>query len=201
MWTLFALSMGRYFYYLNKERRMKTLILSSVLATSILPLSAFAQTPPPAGNPTGNITFSGQIREQTCVIRGEDANKVVIMPTVGTNQLVRAGDTAGETRFTLGVSGCGASSNNAVFLRFFQNSGFDAAGRFGSNASNGARNVLVEVRNRDNQIVRADGGTAKLSDVATNGSATVDLTARYYASGQATAGPVQAQSRFEITYQ
>jgi major type 1 subunit fimbrin (pilin) len=92
----------------------KHLIALALLST---PLFAFAAP--------NTIHFQGEVTDQTCevAINGNAADATVLLPTVPANALASAGDTAGQTTFTVGVTGCMApvSTSEAINTLFVGN--------------------------------------------------------------------------------
>ena len=71
------------------------------------------------------LQFQGEVADQTCDVRvnGNAANATVLLATVAAAQLTSARDTAGQTTFTVGVSGCAApvSTSQAINTLFVGN--------------------------------------------------------------------------------
>ncbi|MGL4748769.1 MAG: fimbrial protein [Shewanella sp.] len=174
---------------------MKKLTLSALVLTALFGANAHANN---------TITFLGEVSDQTCevAINGASANPTVLLPTVSTADLASAGSVAGETPFTLSVSGCTIHATQALPIKtVFVGNSVTAAGNLGNTGT--ATNVSL-------QILDAVGGNAvDLTGVATvNGlnvaagdsTASHDFAVQYYAEGVATAGTVVSSVQYAISY-
>lgn len=125
------------------------------------------------------INFSGEVTDQTCsaVVDGNTDPTVVLqsVPVSALNGTV--GKTAGETSFTLRLTGCVVpTSTSEHFTAVFQATNPTSAGNLTNTASGGASGVAL-------QMLAAPGGT-KL-DLA--GNAAVEAGDIVLASGQSSA--------------
>ncbi len=69
---------------------------------------------------TGTITFNGELTATTCdaVVDNQAADATVVLPTVGINQLVNPGETAGIQAFNIALTNCqGTLQSASAFLR------------------------------------------------------------------------------------
>lgn len=173
----------------------KSIVLAAGLTAAVLaPLSASAAD--------GTITFNGEVTAQTCDITtpgGEDFT--VTLPTVASSALAAAGQTAGRTAFAITLANCPA---NNVATYFEPGGTVDAAtGRLDNQGSAG--NVQVQLLGDNSQPipVLASGDAQANSQWVTpgnDGSATLDYSAEYYATGAATAGDVTTSVAYTIIY-
>ncbi|MDT3295786.1 fimbrial protein [Shewanella sp. SP2S2-6] len=174
---------------------MKKLTLSALVLTALFGANAHANN---------TITFLGEVSDQTCevAINGATANPTVLLPTVSTADLAVAGSVAGETPFTLSVSGCTINATQALPIKtVFVGNSVTAAGNLGNTGT--ATNVSL-------QILDAVGGNAvDLTGVATvdglnvaagDSTASHDFAVQYYAEGAATAGTVVSSVQYAISY-
>lgn len=174
---------------------MKKLTLSALVLTALFGANAHANN---------TITFLGEVSDQTCevAINGATANPTVLLPTVSTADLAAAGSVAGETPFTLSVSGCTINATQALPIKtVFVGNSVTVAGNLGNTGS--ATNVSL-------QILDAVGGNAvDLTGVATvdglnvaagDSTASHDFAVQYYAEGAATAGTVVSSVQYAISY-
>lgn len=174
---------------------MKKLTLSALVLTALFGANAHANN---------TITFLGEVSDQTCevAINGATANPTVLLPTVSTADLAAAGSVAGETPFTLSVSGCTINATQALPIKtVFVGNSVTVAGNLGNTGS--ATNVSL-------QILDAVGGNAvDLTGVATvdglnvaagDSTASHDFAVQYYAEGVATAGTVVSSVQYAISY-
>ncbi|WDH19989.1 fimbrial protein [Pseudomonas chlororaphis] len=159
----------------------------------------------------GTVTINGAITDTTCDIsvNGGSKDATVVLPTVSVSSLAAAGDTAGSTPFNFKLTGCSGTSLSTAIARFENGAFVDTnTGRLKINSSvtDPATNVQVQLLNSElNPIVA--GETAENSsqnDVPVSiasGSGTLNYYARYYATGQSTAGAVVSQVDYTIVYQ
>lgn len=174
---------------------MKKLTLSALVLTALFGANAHANN---------TITFLGEVSDQTCevAINGATANPTVLLPTVSTADLAAAGSVAGETPFTLSVSGCTINATQALPIKtVFVGNSVTAAGNLG-NAGTATKVSL--------QILDAVGGNAvDLTGVATvdglnvapgASTASHDFAVQYYSEGAATAGTVVSSVQYAISY-
>jgi major type 1 subunit fimbrin (pilin) len=157
----------------------------------------------------GTITITGTVSDTTCSINGgtagADASKTIILPTVTASSLGALGQTAGtsqpsDLRFTL--SGC--SSGTKAIASFENGPQVDQSS---GNLINSGTATNVEVQLLNAQMAPINITTNSNNQLATDGAAitggTADLKyyARYYATGQATAGTVTTSVQFSMQYQ
>ncbi|WP_338726327.1 fimbrial protein [Shewanella baltica] len=173
------------------------------LTLSILVLSALFGVNAQANN---TITFLGEVSDQTCevAINGNAANPTVLLPTVSTAELATAGAVAGETPFTISVSGCTVNATKALPIKtVFVANNVTAGGNLGNTGT--ATNVAL-------QILDSVGGTGVnlttgstvdgLNIAAGANSASHDFAVQYISeAGSATAGRVVSAVQYAISYQ
>lgn len=174
-----------------------TFIASLVLAAAIPGYAAAAD---------GTINFTGAVQATTCQLAsGANSAMAVVMPTVNTAALAKAGDTAGATNFNVVLSNCGANTG-AVRLQFTDTTNVDInTGRLNNTASaSSATNVQIALRDGPNASTNLRLGTASAQTTPVginNGGATIPMSSIYVATGAATAGAVQSSVQFSIAYQ
>ncbi|WP_342322841.1 fimbrial protein [Kosakonia sp. BYX6] len=176
--------------------RMKSFCTAATIFALGLSSSAFAAT---ANN---TVRFMGEVSEQTCNIDidGNSTSPVVLLPTVSNSQLASSGSTAGDTPFTVTLSGCGPQLTSAGIV--FVANNIDGQNLKNTATTAPATNVAIQLLEGTTELnfVNNKVETAKQSVGGSNLSATYDLTARYFATGVATAGNVEAQAQFAVTY-
>ncbi|QEQ60745.1 type 1 fimbrial protein [Haemophilus influenzae biotype aegyptius] len=164
----------------------------------------------PAYAADGRVTFQGEILgDGTCKIETDSQNRTVTLPTVGKANLSRSGQTAAPVPFSITLKECSAVDAGKSALLF---KGRAAGQPYLPNATGQGKATNVGI-----QIVKADGtgtpikvdGTEanreKAPDTGKAQNGTViqprfDYFARYYATGAATAGDVEATATFEVQY-
>lgn len=155
---------------------------------------------------TNTVQFKGEVSTQTCSvnINGNEANPVILLPTVAASKLSTMGATAGDTSFTVNVTGCTAAASDTAIKTVFAGNNPTANGNLGN--SGDAANVSIQLLDSDalTPLSFATGSTVTTSamTLATGETSTSqNLVARYYAEDTATtAGSVVATAQFAITY-
>lgn len=164
----------------------------------------------PAYAADGKVTFEGEIlSDGTCKIETDSKNRTVTLPTVGKANLRIAGQTAAPVPFSITLKECNAADAKKANLLF---SGAATGQIYLSNATgNGkATNVGIQIVKADGTgtPIKVDGSQAnseKAPDTGKEQNGTViqprfDYFARYYATGAATAGDVEATATFQVQY-
>lgn len=157
---------------------------------------------------TGTINFNGELTATTCDadVDAQGPDATIVLPTLGTNQLKNAGETAGRTNFVINLTNCSGSLKNAAAY-FEKNSGIDDNGRL-KNVGGTAGNVVLSLRDDSNTDDSANqifaGNSIQLSDThyqdTTSGSAQLPYSVEYYAEGATTAGTVVGSVVYSIMY-
>lgn len=164
----------------------------------------------PAYAADGKVTFEGEIlSDGTCKIETDSQNRTVTLPTVGKANLSSAGQTATPVPFSITLKDCKIDDAIKANLLF---SGAATGKPYLPNATDSGKATNVGI-----QIVRADGtgtpiivdgsqaNSEKAPDTGKEQNSTViqprfDYFARYYATGAATAGDVEATATFQVQY-
>jgi major type 1 subunit fimbrin (pilin) len=184
---------------------MKNSVLSALVAT-VFGLAA-ASAHAAAGD--GTITFNGALTATTCTINGNGTSAKdfsVTLPTVSTNTLKTAGDTAGSTGFNIALTGCTpvtATSQASVFYEAGATTDLADNGLLLVDAG-GAQNVKLQLRNQDGSTIKAGFSRelqgSKPASLA-SGAATLYYMVQYYAKGATTAGAANSSVVYSIDYQ
>jgi len=162
----------------------------------------------------GKITFTGTISDVTCTVKGGTNtdggvnNFTVALPTVSTTALASAGQSAGDTPFTVIIGGSGQTKckDGKIAALWFESSTptVDAAngGRLKNTAASGATNVLVGLLNKAGApIDMSNNANGKGSEETIVGdTATLKYTAQYYATAASTSGAVNTYVNYSVTY-
>jgi len=174
---------------------MKKTLISTLSA--IAALTAFN-----ASAADGTITFNGEVINQTCEVSPAGSNDFTVgLPTVTASQLPTAGSTVGDTAFTIDLANCDITKDGA-YAFFEAGDTVNADGRLINNGT--ATNVVLELVDAGNQVIKA--GSVDQSDapfaaaIDANGNTSLSYTARYYATGAATAGTVTTSVTYSIAY-
>ncbi|MDE8554992.1 fimbrial protein [Pantoea vagans] len=180
------------------KMKIRSRSLAVLVSSALVSGSVFAAS-------DNTINFQGEVTAETCSVsvNGNNASPVVLLPTVSTSDLATSGTTAGDTNFTVGVSGCtGDSSKTTKISTVFVGNNVSAAGNLTNTGT--AKNVEVQILDPKDAVINLTSGYAGSGDMTlqageTSGSAT--YSARYYAAGTPTAGTVTASLQYAVTYQ
>ncbi|WP_241300129.1 fimbrial protein [Burkholderia stabilis] len=167
----------------------------------------------PAMAADGQISFSGKVLTTTCSIGaggGASGGKdmTVKLPSVSAGTLASAGSVAGRTPFSIVLSGCTGDSTK-VSTVFEAGDTVDAgSGRLNLVSAGAddtvAKNVQINLLN-DKQapiVAGAASGQQNSQSVAlTDGGATLNYFAEYYATGKSAAGSANTRVQYSLDYQ
>ncbi|WLW62215.1 fimbrial protein [Achromobacter aegrifaciens] len=153
---------------------------------------------------SNTITFDGSVTAQTCTINSSNGtnNFTVTLPPVSANALSTAGQTAGDTAFTILLTGCTPDSGN-VRTHFEAGGTVNPNGRL-TNQTGNAKNVEIQLLNSDASVIKAGDAVASQNSKQASlnaGSASLSYVARYFATGAATAGTLNTVVNYSIAYQ
>jgi major type 1 subunit fimbrin (pilin) len=184
---------------------MKKLVLSAALAATF-GAAALISTSVAASD--GTITFTGKVVANTCSfsVNGGSASNTVQLPVVFTTALASAGNVAGNTPFTIKVSGC--DPNLTSVQEQFGGSNINAATGNLKNIATAtapqtvASNVEVQLVNAStstpiNLNTNANSPVGTLS----SGGVTLNYQAQYYATAAVSAGLVSTTVTYTTQYQ
>lgn len=154
----------------------------------------------------GTINFTGEIVDTTCTINvngvTSPAAQTVVLPTVSARALSTAGETAGQTNFTIELSDC-SSSTQSVTAFFEAGSTVDPTSGFLRNTGT-ADAVQLRLLNAAGMHIRP--GDENQRDAANllplnNGAVSLPYAVEYIASGATTPGTVTSLVTYSIHYQ
>lgn len=151
------------------------------------------------------IKFQGEVADQTCdiSINGSSSSPLILLPTVAASSLVAVGSTAGQTPFTIGLSGCTAPATTTAIKTVFVGNNLTAAGRLGNTGTAG--NVSLQLVDPATPATPLDltgqVGAAGLSLAAGNTTASHDFAVQYYSEGSSTPGSVLGSVQYSVSYQ
>ena len=151
------------------------------------------------------IKFQGEVADQTCdiSINGNASTPLILLPTVAATSLVAAGTTAGQTPFTIGLTGCTASGSATAIKTVFVGNNLTANGRMGNTGT--AKNVslrLVDPATPGTPLdLTGQTGAAGLVLAADATTAAHDFAVEYYSEGNAAPGSVLGSVQYSVSYQ
>ena len=173
------------------------MIKRSLLSALVVAGTAVAVTPAFASD--GTITFNGAVTANTCTITGGGDQTITLSP-VSEKTLAKAGDTAMQTAFQIGLTGC---SKGQVGTYFEAGPNVDTSTGNLKNLG-AATNVQVQLLNPDDgsQIKPGDAAqVVKYTTIVNDGdAATLNYAARYYATGASAAGDVNTSVTYSLAY-
>ncbi|AXK23701.1 fimbrial protein [Serratia marcescens] len=172
----------------------------------LVALSMLALTGTCAAASSNTVQFKGEVSTQTCSvnINGNQSNPVVLLPTVAASKLAAKGATAGDTTFTVNVTGCAAATSDTAIKTVLAGNNPTTNGNLG-NAGDAAK-VSIQLLDSDatTPLSFASGSTVTTSAMTLAKDATStsqNLVARYYAEDTGVAaGSVIATAQFAISY-
>ncbi|MFT4246988.1 MAG: fimbrial protein [Pseudomonas sp.] len=161
---------------------------------------AIAAAPAYAAN---TITFQGEVSEQTCevTVNGTASSPIVLLPTVSTTDLAASGDTAGQTPFEVGVTGCTAATTATTITTVFVGNNVADTGNLTNTGT--ATNVEVQVLDTASAVIDFSStyeGDADITLAAGDTAASATYNVQYYATGASTAGTVSASLQYAVSY-
>ena len=153
----------------------------------------------------GTITFNGSIIASTCAVtlNGASASGTVDMSDVALSQLT-IGKTAGQTNFTLNLTGCTAVTGMTTVNAFFEaGAGVDVT--TGNLINTGtATNVSIQLLVADTmeQIIPGSFTQAQptSSPVTAGTIGTLAYVAQYISTGTVTAGTIVSSVTYSLVY-
>ncbi|WP_197062144.1 MULTISPECIES: fimbrial protein [unclassified Serratia (in: enterobacteria)] len=151
------------------------------------------------------IKFQGEVADQTCdiSINGNASTPLILLPTVATTALATSGETAGQTPFTISLTGCTASASATAIKTVFVGNNLTANGRMGNTGT--ATNVSLQLVDPLAPTTPLDltgqTGAAGLSLAANATTASHDFAVEYYSEGGATPGSVLGSVQYAVSYQ
>jgi P pilus assembly protein, pilin FimA len=176
-------------------------------ATALAVAAAFAV--PGLAFAANTINFSGEVTDQTCsaVVDG-NTDPTVILDSVPVSALNGVGQTAGETSFTLQLTGCAApSGSDEHFTTLFQATNATTAGNLTNTAASGATGVALQLLDgpAGSPVNLAGGAAVEAGDIvlATGETSTsYDYAVQYVAEdATVTPGPVLGSVTYTLRYE
>lgn len=176
-----------------------------VLSTAVMALFAASALNAQAAS-TGTITFNGELTATTCDanVDGQGPDATIILPTVGTNQLTQAAQTAGRTGFNINLTNCAGTLQTASAF-FEAGTSVDLKTGHLKNVGGDATNVSLQLREEQGSEAVIEAGnsnqTSKASYVdISSGTGDLPYAVEYYADGATTAGTVVSNVVYSIQY-
>lgn len=184
--------------------------------------SAFAAAVTTQNQPAthAKITVNGEVVTQTCEISTNDRNKSVRLDTVGTNSLKQKGDVAAQQLVTIHLVNCATANGirtqhtgtapqttqNKVSVTFNHTEKVDTDNQFtlkNIETNDPATFVNIQFADVNGKGLKLGQNDQDAKLRVTNLSTTpeINFLARYYATGQSTAGKVKAEAELDLAYE
>lgn len=174
----------------------KLMASAAVVALSTASLSAFAADPD-----GGDIHFKGQILEKTCTVAVNGVVSPAIpsipLPDANTTVLRYAGNTTGDTPFTLSLKDCKTNASNAEVR--FTSLYLDGDQLRNTAGTDPAGNVALELTDNSGNPLDLQGVTPTNIPL-TAGAGSAVYKVRYYAKAAVTPGAVEGTAMYIISY-
>lgn len=166
------------------------------------------------------IIVKGKVVDSTCEIKTESRNQTVQLKSVGINQLTKVGDVAADHLVQIKLENCktkaaggtgttagtGADKVTVTFNATDKiDNYFDGTLKNQIATANAARNVNIQFANLNGKSIRLGANdpnnTLTPTTNAADGEHVIEFLARYFATGQATAGEVQGEAELDLAYE
>ncbi|QEQ59735.1 type 1 fimbrial protein [Haemophilus influenzae biotype aegyptius] len=208
--------------FLYRMFKMKKTILALLALGVFGANSAFATAVTTQNQPAthAKITVNGEVVTQTCEISTNDRDKHVKLDTVGTNSLKQKGDVAAQQLVTIHLVNClttngvhdphtgteNQTTKNKVSVTFNHTEKVDTANQFtlkNIETNDPASFVNIQFADVNGNGLKLGQNDADAKLRVTNLSTTpeINFLARYYATGQSTAGKVKAEAELDLAYE
>jgi len=149
------------------------------------------------------ITFEGEVTDQTCEVKINNATTTTVMlPTVSQKEL-DANTVAGATPFVVSVSGCETpkttSKKQTVNIHLYS-ANISEKGNL-TNSDSTTKGVAVQLLDKNGPINLKDEPLLKVGDIEENNlELTKTFTAQYVKEGDITPGKVNTVVEYELSY-
>jgi major type 1 subunit fimbrin (pilin) len=137
-------------------------------------------------------------------VEGSGPDATIVLPVVGTDRLVSAGDTAGRTTFNINLTGCSGALDQASAY-FETGASVDVDSGHLTNTGGTATNVSLQLlEGAGSAVVIKVGSSSQMADSTyydiSSGSAQMPYAVEYYADDATTAGSVSSDVVYSIQY-
>lgn len=186
---------------------MKSIFKLALLSTIIIGFSL-----PAAQASDGTISFTGSVTDSTCTVKVNGAAgtaSTVKLPAVSASVLSAKNAHAGETQFTIDLTGCQAagkpvSATNAAkaYVYFEPGANVTATGTLRNTGDAKKVDLQLLAGGSSTPIVVGDAGqiAATGTPVPASGDIQLPYIVRYHATGPATAGTVTSSVVYDVVY-
>lgn len=169
---------------------MKGLLSIILITTTFLPTLATAQQ-------ANTLNLKGKVIGKTCdvSINGDSVSPVVVLPIVSSTELITAGQTAGDTDFSIDIKNCqqGYIAKAWIYTISSQNGNV-------INIGGTATNVEIQILDGATSNPISLSHATSTVTIDSNMRASIPLTARYYSTANTTAGSVIGTALYIMQY-
>lgn len=182
-------------------------MFKKTLTVGIIALSTLSATGVFAA-PQNTIRFEGEVSSQTCNVSINDSTSaapVILLETAKLSELSASGLNARPAKFSIKLTGCTDPGNTAQSVKVhFASGNVDANGYLKNIATaNAADHVAIQLLDPADTAINLSSGQAYVNAFTLHSGETggeAQFTARYVATGTATAGKVEASVQYAISY-
>lgn len=151
----------------------------------------------------GTVHFKGDVVNAACAVDAASDGQTVPMGQVRTAKMDSAGKTSSPQGFEIQLNDCDITISTKASVSF---SGTAMASNptvlaLQGSAAGGAENIGIQILDRTSTPLALDGASFSAADVLNEGKNILKFQARYFATGQATAGSANADATFKIQYE
>ena len=129
----------------------------------------------------GTVHFKGEVVNAACAVNMNSVDQTVLLGQVRSATLGSDGKTSGSVGFTIQLDDCDLTTGP-------------------TQSAGAATNVGIQILDSKGQPVELNSDAAS-EYTLTDGTNKIPFQARYYATGQATAGIANADATFKVQYQ
>lgn len=152
----------------------------------------------------GTVHFKGEVVNAACAVNMNSVDQTVLLGQVRSATLGSDGKTSGSVGFTIQLDDCDLTTGPTQSAKIIF-SGTPVTGKTNvlalqNSASGAATNVGIQILDSKGQPVELNSDAAS-EYTLTDGTNKIPFQARYYATGQATAGIANADATFKVQYQ
>ncbi|WP_265420930.1 fimbrial protein [Aeromonas salmonicida] len=171
---------------------MKNTIIAASVVFGLFSVNAIAAD--------GQISFTGSIDANTCMVNSGTNDFAVNLGAVPASALSNIGDIAGNQAFDMALTGCAGGATKVAAK--FESLDLGANGFLKLNSASTASEVVIGIWDQSgaHQPINGVVPASSYVDIA-SGSATLSYVAAYKATGEAQVGSANSQVAYTLSYQ
>ncbi|ELP5685314.1 type 1 fimbrial major subunit FimA [Salmonella enterica subsp. enterica serovar Bredeney] len=152
----------------------------------------------------GTIHFKGEVVTAACAVDAGSIEQTVQLGQVRSSKLANKGDTSSAVGFNIQLNDCDTKIATKASIAF-SGTAIDSANTnvlaLQSSAAGGAKNVGVQILDKDGSPLALNGATFSTAHILNDGTNTMPFQARYYATDTAIPGTANADATFKVQYE